>query len=120
MNIEDFRDYCLAKPGSSESFPFDKNTLVFKVMGKMFALVDVETYAYINVKCDPERAIRLREEHMAVRPGYHMNKKHWNSVHMDGTIGDRLVRELVDHSYDQVVKGLSKAVRAELDLMRGE
>ncbi len=114
MNIETFRDYCLAKPGTTESFPFDETTLVFKVMGKIFAITGIETFASINLKCDPDKAIELREEYLAIRPGYHMSKKHWNTVDMDGSLSQSLINELIDHSYEMVVKGLSKKAQSEL------
>jgi len=117
MNIESYRDYCLAKPGVSESFPFDEEVLVFKVMDKIFALTDVDTFASINLKCDPDKAIELREEYPAVQPGYHMNKKHWNTVQMDGSLSDSFICELIDHSYNLVVKGLPKKVQAELQAL---
>lgn len=115
MNIEDFRDYCLAKKGVAESFPFDGNTLVFKVMDKMFALTDVDAFESINLKCDPEKAVQLRETYDAVQSGYHMNKKHWNTIVMDGTISNEMICEWIDESYDLVVKGLTKKQRAELE-----
>ncbi|MFY0600533.1 MAG: MmcQ/YjbR family DNA-binding protein [Cyclobacteriaceae bacterium] len=114
MNIEEYRDYCIRKAGVSEEFPFDANTLVFKVMGKMFALTDVENFTSVNLKCDPELAIKLREEYEAVIAGYHMNKKHWNTVAMDGTVSDLLIKEWIDHSYDLVVSGLPKKLKEEL------
>jgi predicted DNA-binding protein (MmcQ/YjbR family) len=114
MNIEEFRDYCLAKKGVSESFPFDQQTLVFKVMGKMFALADVDVFTGINLKCDPERAAELREHHEGIQPGYHMNKTHWNTVSTDGSITDELIFELTDHSYELIVKSLPKKLQAEL------
>lgn len=115
MNIEHYRSYCLEKPGVTEGFPFDDKVLVFKVMGKMFALADVDEFKSINLKCDPELAIELRERHEgAVLPGYHMNKKHWNTVMMDGVVGDALVYEWIDHSYELVVAGLPKKLREEL------
>ncbi len=114
MDIEFYREYCLAKPGVTESFPFDKNTLVFKVMNKMFALTDVDLFTFINLKCDPERAVELREQHDAIQPGYHMHKAQWNSVYMDGTIPDGLIKELIDHSYELVVASLTKKLRQEL------
>jgi predicted DNA-binding protein (MmcQ/YjbR family) len=116
MNIETFRDYCLAKPGTTESFPFDETTLVFKVMGKIFAITGIETFASINLKCDPDRAIELREEHPVIQPGYHMSKKHWNTIDMDGSLSQSLINELIDHSYEMVVKGLPKKIQAELSL----
>ncbi|MBL7871449.1 MAG: MmcQ/YjbR family DNA-binding protein [Cyclobacteriaceae bacterium] len=115
MNIESFRSYCLLKKGVTEEFPFGEETLVFKVMGKMFALTDVEQFESVNLKCDPERAAQLREEFPAVLPGYHMNKKHWNTVLMDGTIGDKLLKAWIDDSYNLVVLSLNKAIRQELE-----
>lgn len=115
MNIEEYRTYCLAKPGTTEGFPFDDKVLVFKVMGKMFALCDVDEFESINLKCDPERALELRAKYPAVQPGYHMNKKHWNTVAMDGSLGDQLIFELIDHSYELIVAGLSKKLKAELN-----
>ncbi len=114
MNIESYRDYCMAKKGVTESFPFDAGTLVFKVMGKMFALTSVDRFVSINLKCEPEKAIELREKYPGVKAGYHMNKKHWNTVNTDGSISDELLEEWIDHSYDLVVKGLTKALKAEL------
>ena len=114
MNIEEFREYCLAKPATSESTPFDQNTLVFKVHNKMFCLTGIQEFASINLKCDPEYAIQLREENEGVQPGYHMNKTHWNTVLIDGSVSDELIFELVDHSYDLVVRGLRKKVRESL------
>ena len=115
MNIEFFRDYCIQKPGVTEEFPFGENTLVFKVMGKMFALADVDAFESINLKCEPEKAIELRETHEGVNPGYHMNKKHWNTVEMDGSLSDQFVIKRIDHSYDLVVKGLPKKAREALN-----
>lgn len=117
MDIEFYRDYCIDKKGVTEEFPFDQNTLVFKVMGKMFALADVDLFVSINLKCDPERAVELREQYVGVKPGYHMNKKHWNTVMMDGTVPDNLTKELIDHSYDLVVKGLTKKLKEELSTL---
>ncbi|MCG8306118.1 MAG: MmcQ/YjbR family DNA-binding protein [Cytophagales bacterium] len=115
MNIESFRTYCLSKKGVTEEFPFDDVTLVFKVMGKMFALADVDLFKSINLKCDPERAVELRDEYPAINAGYHMNKRHWNTIEMDGTLSDVFVKELIDHSYDLVVAKLSKAQKARLE-----
>ena len=114
MNIEYYRDYCLLKPGVSEGFPFNGNTLVFKVMGKIFALTDVEKFDFINLKCDPEWAIELREGNPGITPGYHMNKQQWNSVHTDGAVSDPLIMELIDHSYDLIAASLPKKLREEL------
>jgi predicted DNA-binding protein (MmcQ/YjbR family) len=115
MDIESFRAYCLAKNGVSEEFPFDANTLVFKVMGKMFALADVDLFESINLKCDLERAVELREKYEGIVPGYHMNKQHWNTVIMDGSVNDPLIRELIDDSYNLIVSKLSKKLKAELE-----
>ena len=106
MNIEEFREYCIAKPGVTEEFPFDENTLVFKVVGKMFALTDLVDEFSLNLKCDPERAIELRDQYPAIQPGYHMNKTHWNTMKMDGLIPEKLIFELIDHSYQLVVDKL--------------
>lgn len=114
MNIEAFRDYCLAKAAVTEELPFDENTLVFKVMGKMFALTDIELFTSINLKCDPARALELREQYAGITPGYHMNKKHWNSVSTDGSVPDALLYELIDHSYELVVAGLPGKLRQRL------
>lgn len=114
MDIESYREYCIAKPGVTEGFPFDETVLVFKVMNKMFALTDVDAFEYINLKCDPERAAELREQHEAIRPGYHMNKTHWNSVYVDGTLSDPFILELIDHSYELIVASLPKKLREEL------
>lgn len=115
MNIESFRSYCLKKKGVTEEFPFDENTLVFKVMGKMFALTDLDTFESVNLKCDPEKATQLREEFSSVLPGYHMNKKHWNTVLMTEGVSDRHVKEWIDDSYSLVVGSLPKKLRLELD-----
>ena len=114
MNIEDFRAYCLAKPSTSESLPFDNQTLVFKVADKMFALTDVDFFTSINLKCDPEQAELLREQYEAVRPGYHMNKKHWNTILMDGSVSDTLIKQWTDDSYDLVVSKLPQRVKEML------
>lgn len=105
MDIESLREYCLSKPGVTESFPFDQETLVFKVKGKMFALTTLYSELSVNLKCDPEKAIRLREEYPCVLPGYHMNKVHWNTVLIDGTLSDDQIREMIDHSYALVSVG---------------
>ncbi len=108
MDIESFRNHCLSKNGVTEEFPFDQNTLVFKVMGKMFALTDIDLFESINLKCDPEEALVLREKYPAVIPGYHMNKKHWNTIKMEGNVPDNLVKQWIDNSYNLVVNKLSK------------
>lgn len=112
MDISFFRTYCLSKPGTSEDTPFDETTLCFKVGGKIFALTDIDLFESVNLKCDPERAIELREMYNGITPGYHMNKKHWNTVIFDGSVSDKLVLELVDHSYELVLKSLPKKQQA--------
>ena len=115
MDIETYRSYCLAKRGVTEEFPFDNNTLVFKVMGKIFALTNVTNFTSINLKCDPEEAVALRETHDAVIPGYHMNKKHWNTVLMDGSLSNKLVLSFIDKSYDLVVLSLTKSQKTAIN-----
>jgi len=115
MNIEEFREYCLSKKGATEGFPFDETTLVFKVI-KMFALTDIEGEFRINLKCDPERAIKLREEYPDyIIPGYHMNKKLWNTLIVEGSVPEKLIYELIDHSYDLIVDSLSRKQKEELN-----
>jgi predicted DNA-binding protein (MmcQ/YjbR family) len=107
MDIEDIRTCCLARKGVTESFPFGDDTLVFKVLDKIFALVNLEGEKSINLKCNPEKALELREHFPAVQPGYHMNKQHWNTVYMDGSISDKLICEWINHSYQLVLDKLS-------------
>ncbi len=113
MYIDEFRDYCLSKKGVTETTPFGPETLVFRVMNKMFALTGIDTFEFVNLKCDPERAAELREEYQGIKPGWHMNKKHWNSVMCDGSVSDQMIRELTDHSYDLIVESLPKKVKEE-------
>ncbi len=114
MNIEELRSYCLSLKGTSEGFPFDQKTLVFKVMGKMFALLDVDLFSSINLKCDPENAVLLREQYEGITPGFHMNKSLWNTVKINQDVSDKLIYELVAHSYQQVVLKLTKKLQNEL------
>ena len=115
MNLETFREYCLAKPGAEETTPFGPDNLVFKVAGKMFALAGLdEVPARANLKCDPDRALELRDRYEQVQAGYHMNKKHWNTVELGGEIPAAEVRKMIDHSYELVVQSLPKAQRAQL------
>lgn len=111
MNIEDFRNYCLNKKGVEESLPFGPDTLVFKVLNKIFAITGLNEDEFrVNLKCDTERAVELRATYPDIIPGWHMNKKHWNTVYFErGTINEPLLVELIDHSYDMVVKSLKKA-----------
>ena len=111
MHIEFFRDYCLGKKGVTEEFPFDEQTLVYKMMGKMFTITNVDDFAFINLKCDPEKAIELREQYPAVQPGYHMNKALWNSVFIDGSLSDPLICKWIDDSYDLIVESLPKKIK---------
>ena len=114
MNIEELRDYCIAKPGVTEEFPFDETTLVFKVMGKMFVLTNLDGDWSLNLKCDPERALELRERYPAILPGWHMNKSLWNTVMMDGSLSSKLILEMIDHSYQLVVDKLPRKLKETL------
>ncbi|VAX26195.1 hypothetical protein MNBD_IGNAVI01-640 [hydrothermal vent metagenome] len=114
MDIEKIREYCLNKPGTSESLPFDETTLVFKVMSKMYCLLNMEPPFSINLKCLPEKAIELREQFEDVQPGYHMNKKHWNTILLDGNLKDSQVIEWINDSYNLVAAGLTKKEKTEL------
>jgi|SRR6185437_8814146 len=115
MDIESLREYCLGKKAVEESFPFGETTLVFKVKGKMFLLVGLdEPVLQFNVKCDPEEAIEWREKYPAVQPGYHMNKRLWNTVIVDGSIPARVLRQMIDDSYRLVVLSLPKKDQAGL------
>jgi predicted DNA-binding protein (MmcQ/YjbR family) len=116
MNIEDYRTFCLELPASTEGFPFDAKTLVFKVAGKLFALTNVETFQSINLKCNPEKAIELREVYESVLPGYHMSKKHWNTIRTDESLSDELIFQWTKESYDLVVQSLTKKTKSEFSL----
>lgn len=115
MDIESFRLYCLNKKGTTEDLPFGESTLVFKVMGKIFVLTNIETFSSVNLKCDPEEAVLLREKYHAVEAGYHMNKKHWNTILLDGSVSDKLLQQWIDHSYELVVRTLPKKLKEELN-----
>ncbi len=115
MNIEEFRSYCLSFNGTTEDLPFDEKTLVFKVLGKMFVLTNIDLFESINVKCDPEIAIELREQYEDVLPGYHMSKKHWNTVKVNASVSDKLIYRWVKNSYDLVVSKMTKKMKAELE-----
>ncbi|MEJ2484193.1 MAG: MmcQ/YjbR family DNA-binding protein [Anaerolineales bacterium] len=115
LTLEVIKAYCLAKPGSSAGYPFGEGTLVFKVLDRMYALCsEDERPLRINLKCDPDDALALRAQYSAIIPGYHMNKKHWNSLIMDGSLQDSLVFELIDHSYQLVISKLSQAKQRKL------
>jgi predicted DNA-binding protein (MmcQ/YjbR family) len=114
MNIEEFTEYCLSKNGVLESFPFGDDTLVFKVANKIFALCGIDSVPFcVNLKCDPEYAVQLREEFSEITPGYHMNKKHWNTVNFEGELDHKLLTSLIDHSYTLILKSLPKKVQNE-------
>ncbi|MEX1383085.1 MmcQ/YjbR family DNA-binding protein [Lutibacter sp.] len=118
MNIEQFRNYCLSKKHVTESFPFDEVTLVFKVANKMFALSGLEHHpSTVNLKCDPEKAIELRAQYSDVIEGFHMSKKHWNTITIEGNLSNELIEELIDHSYNLVVNGLTKKLQKELGFL---
>ena len=113
MDLAEFRDYCLIKPGASEETPFGPDVLVFKVGGKMFALAALDAVpTTVNLKCHPDLALDLRDRYEQVKPGYHMNKKHWNTVEIEGCISETELRKMIDHSYDLVVQSLPRATRS--------
>ena len=114
MFLDDLRAYCLNKPHVTEHFPFDETTLVFKVDGKLFLLLDINLFEQVNVKCNPEYAIELREQYSGIFPGYHMNKKHWNTIRMNEDVPDELIYKLIDESYRCVISTLSKKRQYEL------
>lgn len=120
MNIENYFEYCLGKKGVTEHFPFDQDTLVFKVGGKMFALSSLSEWEKgspsVNLKCDPDRAEELRTQYESIIPGYHMSKIHWNTVYVNREIPDAFVKELIDHSYDLVFKSLPKKIQTEVGI----
>ena len=115
MTLAEFREHCSRKPGFSEDLPFDEKVLVFRVAGKIWALMDMDLFQSVNLKCDPERAIELRERYPGITPGYHMNKQHWNTVRTDGSVPNKLLIELADHSYDLVKASLPKKIRKGLE-----
>ena len=118
MNLETYYEYCLSKKGVTEHFPFDEDTLVFKVGGKMFALSSLLQWEkgnpHMNLKCDPERAQELRAEYDAINPGFHMSKVHWNTIAINSDVSDKFVKELIDDSYDLVFKSLTKKIQSEI------
>lgn len=116
MNIEDLRNYCLLLPYTTEGLPFDEKTLVFKVCNKIFALSNLEGDLFVNLKCMPQKALELREEFSSVIPGYHMNKKHWNTVKLDGSIDDSRIKEWINDSYHLVFASLPKKLKEELKI----
>lgn len=114
MDIETLREYCLQKPGVEEAMPFGEDTLVFKAGNKIFLLLSLDKANRFNVKCNPDLAIELREKHDEVQPGFHMNKTHWNTVFIDGNLSNKQLLEMVDHSYELIVKSLPKKIRENL------
>lgn len=115
MDIREIRDYCLSKKGSYEDYPFGPETMTIKVASKIFAIVsDKSGKTYISLKCDPFVAQNLRQQYSSITPGYHLNKEHWNTVALDGSVPDAEIRWMIDHSYEMVVKGLSKEAKADL------
>lgn len=115
MNIEEFYNFCISFPGVAEDFPFDEQTLVFKVKGKIFALTDIDHFESVNLKCDPVKALEYRAVYEEIRPGYHMDKKHWNTVLIKGSLDDEFLKQLIKDSYDLVVLNLPKRIKAELE-----
>ncbi len=116
MDITTFREYCLSKKASEESLPFDEHTLVFKVMGKIFAILPLNNETpSVNLKADPERSLEWREMHHQIIPGFHMNKKHWNTVFIEDGLDDKFIIELIDHSYSLIIKGLTRKLRDAYD-----
>lgn len=123
MNIEEAREACISIKGAIECFPFDEDTLVFKVMDKMFAYMGLQGHDgehWLNLKCDPERAIELRERYTGIRPGYHSNKKYWNTIVLEGGVPEKLIKELIQHSVDEVIKKLPKIKQAEYNTLKDE
>ena len=119
MNLESFREYCLAKKEATEGMPFGETVIVFKVAGKMFALASLdEVPTTVNLKCDPDWALELRDRYEQVQPGYHMNKKHWNTVELESGIPEREIRKMIDHSYELVVRSLPNKERARFAASR--
>lgn len=118
MDLETIRDYCLKKKGVTEELPFDEDSPVYKVRGKIFLIASLTPPLSINLKCDPEKAVELRERYDAVTPGYHMNKKHWNTVMINGSVSAKLILEWIDDSYKLVMKGLNKKEKLELNKIK--
>ena len=120
MNIESVREYCLSLPQTTEDFPFDESTLAFRIEGKIFAMVDLEKTEWFVLKCNPERALELRDRYMDISPAWHMNKKYWNQLNIYGALPDKLISTLICHSYNEVVKKIPKRVIAEKGIVQIE
>ena len=118
MNVESIRDYCLSLPAASEYFPFDETTLAFRVVDKIFAMIDLEDTQWFVLKCDPDYALELRDRHPEITGAWHMNKKHWNQLDLEGLLPDNLIQSLIRHSYDLVVKKLSRKTREQWNIER--
>ena len=118
MNIESVREYCLSLPQTTEDFPFDESTLAFRIEGKIFAMVDLEKTEWFVLKCNPERALELRDRYTDISPAWHMNKKYWNQLNLYGALPDKLIRTLICHSYNEVVKKIPKRVIAEKGIVQ--
>lgn len=116
MNIEEVREYCLSLPQVTEDFPFDETTLVFRIAGKIFAMVDLENTEWFVLKCEPEYALDLREKYPEISGAWHMNKKYWNQLNLFGTLSDKLIQDLIRHSYNEVIKKLPKKIREEKNI----
>ena len=116
MNIEDARNYCISLPSVTEDFPFDETTLVFRIGGKIFAMLDLENTEWFVLKCQPEYAIELRERYPDIAPAWHMNKKHWNQLNLFGSLPDNLVQSLIHHSYNEVVKKIPRKQKFEANI----
>lgn len=117
MNIESIREYCLQKKATSEGFPFDEVTLVIKVMDKMFVLLSLDKLDFVAMKCDPEYAIELREQYSEIEGAKHFNKKYWNQIDLSGHVPDAVIKELIDHSYNEVIKKFTRKLRAEYEAL---
>lgn len=118
MDFETIREYALSKKAATEGMPFGDSVLVFKVMNKIFLMMNFEVPFELSLKCEPERAVELRERYEAITPGFHMNKSHWNTVVMDGSIPRKLIYEMIDHSYEQILQSLSKKLKQEYNLIK--
>ena len=118
MNLETYYEYCLSKKGVTEHFPFDEDTLVFKVGGKMFALSSLSQWESgnpsVNLKCDPDKSEELRAEYNDIQPGYHMSKIHWNTINVNQSVSDKIIKILIDHSYELIFKSLTKKIQTEI------